>query len=221
MNDEQDTAGGSGTYASPPCFMHELGGEGSAPAGDPSAEADVRRWRKAERERLIAARLELPADVRAAHAAVICDKIDRRVGDYAGRTVSIYWPFRGEPDLRGWAQRVIDKGGRMALPVVIAKATPLIFRVWTPGDKLEKGVWNIPIPVEDVRVIPDVVISPVVGFDAQNYRLGYGGGFYDRTLASLPSKPLVIGIGYSLQRILTIYPQPYDIPMDVVFTEAD
>src|SRR5690606_29978339 len=120
-----------------------------------------------------------------------------------------------------WAQRVIDKGGRMALPVVIAKATPLIFRAWTPGDKLEKGVWNIPIPVEDVRVIPDVVISPVVGFDAQNYRLGYGGGFYDRTLASLPNKPLVIGIGYSLQRIPTIYPQPYDIPMDVVFTEAD
>ena len=222
MTENEDKAATGQPYASPPCFMHELGGEQAAfTPSDATAAADLRRWRKSDRERLVAARLELPADTRASYAKIICEKIDKLVGDYAGKSVSIYWPFRGEPDLREWAQLVIDGGGRVALPVVIAKATPLIFRAWTPGDKLEKGVWNIPIPVEDVRIVPDVVISPVVGFDANSYRLGYGGGFYDRTLASLPRKPLVIGIGYAQQRITTIYPQPYDIPMDVIFTEVE
>lgn len=215
MSGNDDFQGGGASYASPPCFMHELQDDFSRPAEG----MDVKRWRKAERERLIAARLELSADLRATHAQEICAQIDDAVGDYSGKTVSIYWPFRGEPDLRGWAQSVIDKGGRMALPVVIEKAAPLIFREWTPGDALEKGVWNIPIPVADKRVVPDIVISPVVGFDGENYRLGYGGGFYDRTLASLPRKPMVIGIGYALQRIATIYPQPHDIAMDVIVTE--
>lgn len=219
MTDSDDNQGAA-QYVSPPCFMHELQPEAAAAAAsDPIAAADLRRWRKAERERLIAARLELSADTRASHAARITDKLDAAIGDFAGKVVAIYWPFRGEPDLRGWAQRIIDRGGRMALPVVVQKAAPLVFRAWTPGDRLEKGVWNIPIPAEDVQVLPDIVVSPVVGFDAKNYRLGYGGGFYDRTLASLPRKPAVYGIGYALQRIATIYPQPYDIPMDVVLTE--
>lgn len=184
------------------------------------ALAELKLWRKAERERLIAARLDLSADMRAEHAARIVEKLDAAIGDFAGKTVAIYWPFRGEPDLRSWAQQVIARGGKIALPVVVEKRAPLVFRSWTPGDPLEKGVWNIPIPSGDVQVAPDIVVSPVVGFDAQNYRLGYGGGFYDRTLASLPRKPDVYGVGYELQRIATIRPQPYDVPMDVVLTEA-
>ena len=91
---------------------------------------------------------------------------------------------------------------------------------YRPGDRLEKGVWNIPIPAEGTPVIPDVVLAPVVGFDPQNYRLGYGGGFFDRTLAALPAKPLVIGLGYASQAIATIYPQPHDIAMDRIVTET-
>ncbi|MGB5066887.1 MAG: 5-formyltetrahydrofolate cyclo-ligase, partial [Albidovulum sp.] len=109
-------------------------------------------------------------------------------------------------------------GARFCLPVVVKKAAPLIFRDWSEDDALERGVWNIPIPpASAAEVIPDVVISPVVGFDAQNYRLGYGGGFYDRTLAGLRNlghKPRVIGVGFELQRIATIFPQPYDIALD-------
>ena len=85
---------------------------------------------------------------------------------------------------------------RIALPIVIEKAQPLIFRAYRPGDRLEKGVWNIPIPAEGEPVLPDIVISPMVGVDPRNYRLGYGGGFFDRTLAAMPRKPLVIGVGY-------------------------
>ena len=98
--------------------------------------------------------------------------------------------------------------------MVIEKGRPLQFRAYRPGDRLEKGVWNIPIPAEGTAVVPDVVLAPVVGFDPHNYRLGYGGGFFDRTLAALPSRPLVIGLGYASQAIATIYPQPHDIAMD-------
>jgi 5-formyltetrahydrofolate cyclo-ligase len=183
-----------------------------------TAWPDIARWRKAERERLIAARLAIPADARASMSTTIAAQLDAIVGDLSGSTVSLYWPFRGEPDLRPWMASVIERGGTTALPVVIEKAQPLVFRAYRPGDRLEKGVWNIPIPAECDPVIPDIVIAPLVGVDSQNYRLGYGGGFFDRTLASLPKKPLVIGVGYEMQRIPTIHPQPHDIPMDRIVT---
>jgi 5,10-methenyltetrahydrofolate synthetase len=209
-------------YASPPCFMHELDPQYSpqAAADDPMLWADVARWRKAERARLIEARLAISADARTVMTHRIAEGIDAVIGDVAGRTVSLYWPFRGEPDLRPWVTSVIARGGTAVLPVVVEKAQPLIFRAYKPGDRLEKGVWNIPIPAEGEAILPDIVISPLVGVDSRSYRLGYGGGFFDRTLAAMPSKPLVIGIGYEMQRIPTIYPQPHDIPMDVIVTEA-
>jgi 5,10-methenyltetrahydrofolate synthetase len=216
MADDHDEEG-LGQYASPPCFMHELDPAYQMPLSD---WTDVRRWRKAERERLIAARLAVSADARAAMSARIGEGIDALVGDIAGRMVSLYWPFRGEPDLRAWMASVNERGGRTALPVVIEKGQPLVFRAYKPGDRLEKGVWNIPIPAEGDPVLPDIVISPIVGIDPENYRLGYGGGFFDRTLAAMPFRPLVIGVGYELQRIPTIYPQPHDIPMTTVITEA-
>ncbi|AZO23945.1 5-formyltetrahydrofolate cyclo-ligase [Mesorhizobium sp. M1E.F.Ca.ET.045.02.1.1] len=204
-------------YASPPCFMHELDPTYRMPLSD---WTDVRRWRKAERERLIGARLAVSADARAAMSARIAESLDALIGDVAGRMVSLYWPFRGEPDLRGWMVSVNERGGRTALPVVIEKGHPLVFRAYAPGDRLEKGVWNIPIPAVGDPVLPDIVISPMVGIAPGNFRLGYGGGFYDRTLAAMPFRPLVIGVGYELQRIPTIYPRPHDIPMSEVVTEA-
>lgn len=217
-----DDEEGPAQYASPPCFLHELqpGFYPGASHADPLAWADVARWRKAERARLIDARLAIPADIRAEMAKQIAEGLDAEIGDVGGKTVSLYWPFRGEPDLRPWMASIVERGGRAALPVVIEKAHPLVFRAYRPGDRLEKGVWNIPIPAEGESVVPDVVISPLVGIDPANYRLGYGGGFFDRTLAALPKKPLVIGVGYDMQRIATIYPQPHDIPMDRIVTAS-
>ncbi|MES0135995.1 5-formyltetrahydrofolate cyclo-ligase [Mesorhizobium sp. M0016] len=216
-NDDDKDRKGRAQYSSPPCFMHELDPEFRAPLTD---WTDVRRWRKAERERLIAARLAVSADARVAMSRAIAEGLDATMGDIAGRMVSLYWPFRGEPDLRPWMPSINERGGRTALPIVIEKGQPLIFRAYVPGDRLEKGVWNIPIPAEGDPVLPDIVISPIVGIDPRNYRLGYGGGFFDRTLAAMPFKPLVIGVGYELQRIPTIYPQPHDIPMDQLVTEV-
>ncbi|RVD55325.1 5-formyltetrahydrofolate cyclo-ligase [Mesorhizobium sp. M2D.F.Ca.ET.185.01.1.1] len=216
MADDRDDEGPA-QYASPPCFLHELGPEYREPLSD---WTDVKRWRKAERERLINARLAVSADIRSAMSARIADGLDALIGDIAGRMVSLYWPFRGEPDLRGWMASINERGGRTALPVVVEKRHPLVFRAYRPGDRLEKGVWNIPIPAAGEPVLPDIVISPIVGIDPGKYRLGYGGGFFDRTLAAMPFRPLVIGVGYELQRIATIYPQPHDIPMSEVVTEA-
>lgn len=206
------------SYASPPCFLHEL--DPGFRATDAAEWRDVARWRKAERDRLISARLAIPAETRASFALAIAAGLDAAIGDVGDRTVSLYWPFRGEPDLRPWLASVDERGGRAALPVVVEKAKPLVFRAYRPGDPLEKGVWNIPIPARGEPVIPDIVIAPVVGFDPGRYRLGYGGGFFDRTLAALPRKPLVIGVGYDMQSIPTIYAQPHDIPMDRIVTEA-
>ena len=133
-------------------------------------------------------------------------------------TVSVYWPIRGEPDLRAWMHAIFQSGACVALPVATALGQPLVFREWRPGARLARGLWNIPHPADGKLVVPNVVIAPVVGFDLQGYRLGYGGGFFDRTLARLNPKPLTIGVGYPDAELRTIFPQPHDIPMDWVVT---
>src|SRR5512134_574449 len=127
MTDPDDE--GPGTYASPPCLMHEVD---LAYMGlvDPRQRTDVARWRKAERARLIAVRLAIPGDLRRRHAAAIEAHLETAIGVPAGLTVSAYWPFRGEPDLRGFLARVAAHGGRTALPVVVARGAPLVFRAW-------------------------------------------------------------------------------------------
>lgn len=199
--------------------MHELDPEFRAMPHHSDAWNDVRRWRRAERGRLIGERMALEQDERHARASRIGSRLDAIIGELQGRIVGTYWPLRGEPDLRSWGVGVIGRCGRLALPVVIRKGWPLEYRLWAPGDPLERGAWNIPVPVNGPTVQPHIVIAPLVGFDDAGYRLGYGGGFLDRTLATMPRKPLTIGVGYALNRVRTIYPQPHDIPMDVIVTD--
>ena len=208
-------------YASPACFLHEVDPDylGYPPEPDAQQRRDVARWRKAERERLIALRLAVDPATRQEETGRIAQGLDGTIGEVAGRIVSAYWPFRGEPDLRRWLERIHARGGRCALPVVVGKARPLVFREWRPGAPLSRGVWNIPFPAEGQEVAPDIVIAPLVGFDRGGYRLGYGGGFFDRTLAAMAPKPLVLGVGSSRLAIPTIFPQPHDVPMDAIVTE--
>jgi 5,10-methenyltetrahydrofolate synthetase len=209
----EDDLGGS-----PPCLMHELGAGGGVGV-DPVQARDVARWRKAERERLIAARMALPAELRATQTQAMAEDLDRLIPEGAGTIVSVYWPIRAEPDLRRWMRARRAGGTRIALPVALELGRPLVFREWHPDAPMARGLWQIPIPADSApAVVPTVVIAPLVGFDAGCYRLGYGGGFFDRTLAAIAGKPLVIGVGYSITAIPTIYPQPHDIPMDWIVT---
>jgi len=185
----------------------------------PEHPHDLHAWRTAERDRLITERRNVPNETRREHAKRIATTLKQLIGAVGGLTVSAYWPIRGEPDLRPLADWIEASGGRFALPLVVAKNQPLAFRGWRTGDPLDRGVWNIPVPANGPDIIPDAVISPVVGFDAEGYRLGYGGGFYDRTLASFSTRPRVIGVGYERARLATIFPQPHDIPMDMIVTQ--
>ena len=182
---------------------------------------DVASWRKAERARLIEGRLAIPAAAREELTRRIADQLEELIGDPQGLIVSAYWPFRAEPDLKPLLARLRERGAITALPVVVKKGQPLIFRAWKSGDKLERGVWNIPFPAQGEEVVPDVAIAPVVGFDRECFRLGYGGGFFDRTLAALPRLPRFFGVGYAMQEIPTIRPQPHDIAMVAVVTENE
>lgn len=179
----------------------------------------LKSWRRSERERLIAARLAL--------TPTLLDSWRRRIDGYLERSfpglarcrLAFCWPIRGEYDARHLARTLRARGALTALPVVVAPRTALIFREWHPGIELAKGALDIPYPVNSQELTPDGVLLPMNGWDAQGYRLGYGAGFFDRTLASFVRKPLTIGISYELARIPSIHPQSWDLPMDYVVTE--
>ena len=108
----------------------------------------------------------------------------------------------------------------MGLPTVVQPRTPLEFRRWTPGIEMEVGIYSIPFPKARDLLQPELLLVPLVGFDAEGFRLGYGGGYYDRTIASFTKRPFALGIGFELSRLATIYPQDFDLAMDVIVTEA-
>jgi 5-formyltetrahydrofolate cyclo-ligase len=185
---------------------------------DPVQTRDVQRWRKVERERLLSERAALTVEFRARQTRAIASDLDAVLVPLAAPVVSVYWPIRSEPDLRPWMRALHDRGVRVALPVALALGQPLKFREWRPGGGLARGIWNIPHPADGAEILPTVSIAPVVGFDGNCYRLGYGGGFFDRTLAALTPTPLAIGVGYPTAFIPTIFPQPHDVPMDWIVT---
>jgi 5-formyltetrahydrofolate cyclo-ligase len=226
MSDADDTGRGGGAYASSPCYAHEIAPDYFDPlAVDPAQARDVVRWRKAERQRLLAARQALSvagsrvvSEALAGHVAAL---LGDRFPSLAGRVLSAYWPIKGEPDLRAPMAGWHAAGAVVALPVVETRHAPLVFRCWTPGLRMVRGDWNIPVPpTEAETTVPQIAVAPLVGWDDAGYRLGYGGGYFDRTLAALRPRPFVIGIGFQAARLATIYPQPHDIRLDAIVTEA-
>jgi len=181
--------------------------------------ATLKTWRKSERERLIAARAALAPSVLDAWRRRIDAALERSFPGLARGRLAFCWPIKGEYDARHLARTMRERGALTALPVVVAPRQPLVFREWHPGVRLEKGALDIPYPVGSPEVVPDAVLLPMNGWDGQGYRLGYGAGFFDRTLASLEKKPVTIGISYEMARLDTVHPQAWDIPMDYVVTE--
>lgn len=216
MTDMDETPG---VYASSPCFAHELGEtkDGFALV-DPQTAIDVARWRKAERTRLLAERRAFSRDHLTRTVSIITEKLDRLIGAQPGLAISVYWPIKGELDLRPWMQQLAARDATVLLPVILEKGAPIRFRRWTPDCRMVAGFWNIPVPEEGEELAPDVSIVPLVGYDGQNYRLGYGGGYFDRTLASLTPAPVTYGIGHVSSALPTIFPQPHDIPMNRIVT---
>lgn len=159
-----------------------------------------------------------------AHRSALMRPLEQHLGELverlAPKALGFCWPYRGEPDLRAWMARWLAAGdGRTALlPVVPHKAGPMEFRAWRPGMEMPLDRHGIPHPPEGEAIAPDVVLVPCNAFDARGYRVGYGAGYFDRTLAVM--RPVAVGIGFEFARAETVWPQPHDRPMDWIVTES-
>ena len=129
------------------------------------------------------------------------------------------WPIKNEPDVRALLARWAEDGVRAALPVVVAEDAPLHFREWTPDTPLTADCYGIPTPTAGDWLTPDLILLPLNGFDGAGYRLGYGGGYFDRTLAALAPRPLAVGVGFEINRVASIRPEPHDQRLDWIITE--
>lgn len=181
---------------------------------------ELRQWRKERRAELIARRADARGAERTRWNSSITEYL---VGGFEippEAIVGFCWPYKGEFDARFAVRRWRDQGALAALPEVVRSKEPLQFRLWRPGVAMRPGVYDIPVPEGTPIVEPDIAVVPMNGFDARGFRLGYGGGFFDRTLAALERRVVAIGVAYEMLRMDTIHPQAHDLPMDFVVTEA-
>jgi 5-formyltetrahydrofolate cyclo-ligase len=181
-----------------------------SPPGDPK--------RGALRAKLLAARLELPD--REARSRLLCDRLLRWLRTMPLQRLAFYWPVRAEPDITPAVITWLAEGaGRTAaLPVVAGQL--LQFAPWQPGMPMKSGTFGIQVPDTAERMKPQLLVIPCVGIDEQRYRIGYGAGYYDRTLAAFSVRPSTLGIAFDCGRLKTIDPQPHDVPLDLGMTES-
>lgn len=187
---------------------------------DPADAEAQRALRGALRSRLIAAREALPAELRAQLSRQIERHLGALVDALAPAVLAFCWPFRGEFDARSLVAARLAGGLRACLPVVADNGLPLEFREWTPHSEMVEDRYGIHIPAQGPALRPDAILMPLNAFDEEGYRLGYGGGYFDRSLAALSPRPRAVGVGFELARVDSIRPQPYDLPMDFIVTEA-
>jgi 5-formyltetrahydrofolate cyclo-ligase len=160
----------------------------------------------------------------AAAAQALKLKFLETVSPPEGAAISGFWPMGSEIDLRPLLEVMSKRGHPVGLPVVVGKERPLVFRAWKPGDILTPGGFNTEVPRDDQpEVVPDILLVPLLAFDRAGYRLGYGGGFYDRTLERLrASGPrLAIGVAFSAQEVESVPRGGFDQPLDMLLTEKD
>lgn len=185
---------------------------------------ETRASRRRElRRRGIEARMALPESAHAALSARICELIESHFPELARMRVGFCWPYKNEPDLRplmlSWLTKA-DPAFAALLPVVVDTGRTLAFRAWTPDCAMHRDRYGIPTPSFGEFLTPDALLIPVNAFDARGYRIGYGGGYFDRTLAALQPTTLAIGVGFELARVDSIEPEEHDMPLSAVVTEA-
>ncbi len=179
---------------------------------------DNTAWRRALRRDMVARRAALSD---AGHEALSARIVDHLLTALPlPRIVAFCWPIKHEPDVRAAIPRWAAQGVSAALPVVVREGAPLAFRLWTSDTPLAADRYGIPTPSVGEFVQPDMLLLPLNGFDADGYRLGYGGGYFDRTLAALSPRPLAVGVGFEINRLPTIRPEAHDQRLDWLVTEA-
>ena len=151
----------------------------------------------------------------------IAAQLDELLAGLGISRLAFCWPHRAEPDLRGWVADWLRRDPRhaAALPVVVAPRRPMVFRQWTPTSTMVADRFGIPHPADGDAIHPELVLVPVNAFDRQGYRIGYGGGYFDRTLATLDPQAMVAGIAYQDAEVPSALPQDHDVPMHWVVTD--
>jgi 5-formyltetrahydrofolate cyclo-ligase len=181
--------------------------------------------KKTQRQELIEQRLNMPDRLQRA------DLLQRVMRIWlVGRTdtmIGAYWPIKGEfdplPALHRWKEdgELLEQPlrRRIGLPVVDREKSTLQFHAWYPGCPMEEDAYNIPKPKDTEVIVPTLLFVPCVGYGAGGYRLGYGGGFYDRTLAALQPKPFTVGLGFAQGFLPDLEPEAHDVPLDAILNE--
>lgn len=170
------------------------------------------------RREMVARRAALDVAEHARRSAAIVDHLAAALPRPA--IFAFCWPIKHEPDVRAIVEYWQTRGALAALPVVVAEHTPLAFRAWTAATELQPDRYGIPTPVTGDFVVPDLLLLPLNGFDAAGFRLGYGGGYFDRTLAALQPRPLAVGVGFEINRLPSIGPAAHDQRLDWIVTDA-
>lgn len=184
----------------------------------------VRNEKALARKAALARRERVSAHLGAEAGAAVAERFLAALKPPQGATVSGYWPFGGELDPRPLMERLYAGGHVLALPVIAGRGLPLIFRRWQPGQALEAGAHGIPVPGPAVaEIVPRLLLVPLLAFDRDGYRLGYGGGYYDRTLARLKAEgeALAVGLAFAAQEVDAVPHEGQDQRLDWIVTERE
>ncbi len=182
---------------------------------------DISATKAGLRERALARREAIGDAARKQAAERAVENFFRDVPVELGQTISAYWPMRGEIDVKPLLSRLMDEGWRVCLPVVMGEDEPLAFRRWEEGAPLYPAGFGMLEPGDDApEAVPEIVVMPLLGFDRTGTRLGYGGAYYDRTLATIEPRPLLVGYAFAAQEFDTIPRAEHDIALDLVVTET-
>ena len=176
-------------------------------------------WKQQQRTRLRGLRQQILAAQHTLWSEAITTKLTQGFPILKSQQVGFYWPHQGEYDPTPAMTFLRAHGTTLALPEIIGKDKPLKFIEWWPEAPMKKDIFGILFPDNTREIAVDSIIIPLLGFDEQGYRLGYGSGYFDRTLATMNPRPLTIGVVFEILRLPTIHPQQHDIPMDYVVTE--
>jgi len=181
-------------------------------------DEDNTGWRRNLRRSMVVRRTALDEAEHAEWSARIVAHLSAALA--LPKIVAFCWPIKHEPDVRAVIEGWRAQGARAALPVVLREDAPLAFRPWDAATVLAADRYGIPTPTAGDFVHPDLILLPLNGFDAAGYRLGYGGGYFDRTLAALSPRPLAVGVGFEINRVDSIRPEAHDQRLDWIVTEA-
>lgn len=185
----------------------------------PAAPVPTRSEKTVLRERLLALRAALDVELRDLAQVALAARLLDLFASAAPGTIAVYWPIRGEPDLADAWRALLDAGRTLALPVVETRGSTLAFRRWDghPPAALDACRVRVP-PPESGSATPSSIVIPCLGFNRDGYRLGYGGGYYDRSFAHRPERPRLIGVAFDLQAC-EFAPDAHDLQLDAVVTE--